>query len=914
MQSFLENVLNELLLEYENVEKLTFVLPSKRASTFLKKHLSAHIDKPIFSPEVYSIEEFVAEIANLNYASNTELLFELYKSYLKVFNGEKDDFNSFLKWGQTLLQDFNEIDRYLIDDSELFSYLSSIQKLKNWGVENKKTALVANYIAFWNSLPAIYSEFNSQLINKRLGYQGLVYRLACKRVGSYIDDAKNKDFVFIGFNALNEAESRIIQSFLSQGNTDIYFDIDGYFLEDKVHSVSHFIRHYKKSWPYYKSNPLKGITENYLKGKSIKIVGVPKSISQAKYVGGLIKKLSTPDTNNLRNTALVLADENLLNPILNSIPKCSTQINITMGLSIRNSALSNFFESLFQLHIDKNKNGLFYKEILSFLSNPYTSILLTENGVDYSKTLQDKININNWVYLKSEHILAVIPTKNTLCQRLFNTLLNAASLLELLHDSVVLLKEKIALEHSTYDLEQLYHIYQILNQIEEQLSAHSFITETKSLKSLFFELLSHETLDFKGDPINGLQIMGMLESRVLDFDTVIITSVNEGILPSGKNNNSFIPYDVKQEFGLPTYKEKDAIYTYHFYRLLQRAKNIYLIYNTEPDVLEGGEKSRFINQLLTDENVNANITHTIAAPTVKSNTVKNLSVEKSPLLIEELKALAKNGFSPTSLTNYIRNPLGFYKKNILKIDIAQEVEESIAHNTFGTIIHDSLEDLYRPIVSQTLTNEVLLGLKEKVPTIVEHNFIKVNPESDLTKGKNLITYNVIIKYLEDFLKNELLQLKKHKIKILGIEQSLAIELTIPSLNFPVFLKGKLDRVDEIDGQLRIIDYKTGKVESSEVEIIDWDSLIEDKKYNKAFQLLCYALMYQEKEYKSRLEAGIIPIKKSSVGIYRFATKPSPRGTKNHTIDAQVLSEFKMQLYKLVEEIFNSSIPFIEKDD
>jgi hypothetical protein len=911
--SFLENVLSQLQRDYDSPEKLTYIVPSRRAVTFLNKHLSSFLKSPVFAPNVYSIEEFVAEIANLDYATNTELLFELYASYSKTSTEEKEDFDSFLKWGQTLLQDFNEINRYLVDDNTLFSYLTSIQKLKHWGVTDNKTTLITNYLSFWNRLPAIYQEFNKQLLTNKKGYQGLVYQKASEAVETYLELHTKERFVFIGFNALNEAESRIIQKFLANGNSEIYFDLDDYFLKDKIHSASHFIRSYKKKWPHFKSNSLKGITENYSNEKAIKIIGVPKSISQAKYAGNLIEELNSSNKHNLKNTALVLADENLLEPILHAIPAKTKAVNITMGLSLKNTPLASFFESLFDLHINHNKNGFFYKDVLKFLSNPYTSVLLTEDNIDLAKRLQSKIHENNWVFLGLEEVLLVIPALTKILQKIFKKSLNTPTLLKLLQDAVELLKEKVSQETNSYELEQLYHSYKISNQIDVHLNSFDFGINIKSLKSLFFELFSKETLDFRGNPTEGLQIMGMLETRVLDFDTVIITSVNEGILPSGKSNNSFIPYDVKQEFGLPTYREKDAIYTYHFYRLLQRAKSIYLIYNTEPDVLEGGEKSRFINQLLTDENINQYITHTIASPNVKSNLQKDTSVKKSLLLLEDLKKIAAKGFSPTSLTNYIRNPLDFYRKNVLKIDSTDEVEENMALNTFGTIIHDSLEDLYRPFVQQTLTPEMLLGLKEKIPTIVKHNFFKSHLGADITKGKNLIIYNVIIKYLKDFTRSELSSLKKHQIKLLGIEQNLAIELQIPELDFPIVLKGKIDRIDKVDGQLRIIDYKTGKVSAGEVEIMDWDSILEDKKYNKAFQLLCYALMYHHKESGASFEAGIIPIKKLSSGVLRFATKPSARGQRNYTIDSDVLSTFQAQLKNLILEIFNPDIPFIEKE-
>ena len=913
MQSFLENVLLQLEQKYDKIEDLTFVVPSKRASTFLKKHLASHLKAPIFSPSVYSIEEFVALIADLNYASNTEVLFELYNSYSQLPNKNKDDFNSFLKWGQTLLQDFNEINRYLVDETSLFSYLTSIQKLNQWGVSKEKTQLITNYLEFWKSLPDIYSKFNSRLLDNKKGYQGLVYLQAYKQVEAYIQSQDTNSYVFIGFNALNKAESSIIQKFLETTDTQIYFDIDAYFLEDKIHSASYFIRDYKSTWNYFRNTALKGITKNYNTEKNIQIIGVPKSVSQAKYAGDLLKRLYATNTKRLDKAALVLADENLLEPVLNALPKEIKQTNITMGLSIQGSSLAHLFEALIDLYINKSENGFFHKDLRRFLSNPYSASFLTTRNSNYAKILKLKILKNNWVFINEDHLSSVFPKENDLYHKLFKQSHTSSSLLKLIREVAEILKEDLIQKNEPFYLEQLYHIYKINNQIEEHIKSFDITIDLKTYKALFFELLSSESLDFTGNPTQGLQVMGMLETRVLDFDTVIITSVNEGILPSGKSNNSFVPYDVKREFELPTYKEKDAIYTYHFYRLLQRAKNVFLIYNTEPDVLEGGEKSRFINQLLTDENINKHITHTIASPNVKPNKVKDATVHKSPLLLEELKLVAAKGFSPSSLTNYIRNPLDFYRKSVLGIRISDEVEESIALNTFGTIIHDSLEDLYRPLVGHNLNLEALVALKKKTNETIKQNFIKSNPGANLTKGKNLISYNVIVKYITDFIDNEISLVKNHQIKIIAIEESMAIDLSISELDFPVVLKGKIDRIDMLDDQLRIIDYKTGKVELSELEIVDWQTIIQDKKYNKAFQLLCYGLMYTDKEKVASFEAGIIAIKKLSAGLLKFATKPSVRGPKSHQIDDKVLNQFKIELKNLVLEIFNAAIPFVEKE-
>jgi hypothetical protein len=446
------------------------------------------------------------------------------------------------------------------------------------------------------------------------------------------------------------------------------------------------------------------------------------------------------------------------------------------------------------------------------------------------------------------------------------------------------------------------------------LEQYSFANDLKSLESLYSEIIRNETLDFQGEPLEGLQIMGMLESRVLDFETVILTSVNEGILPSGKSNNSFIPFDLKKYYKLPTYKEKDAVYTYHFYRLLQRAKNIYLLYNTEPDVLEGGEKSRLLTQLLTDENKLGDITEIIAAPEIKPSIKVLQTITKDDGLMELVKAHAGKGFSPTSLSNYIRNPIDFYKRNLLGIDDVLEVEETVANNTFGTIVHDTLEDLYKPYLNTYLEVSMLKEMKKKVRPLVIGHFAKSFADGDISRGKNLIAFNVVVRYVENFLKLELAEVEQHQIKILGVEENLRMDINVPGLDFPIALKGKLDRIDEKDGVFRIIDYKTGNVSSTQVEIIDWEGVIQDYNYSKAFQLLCYALMYNNIKPIRTIEAGIISFKNLSAGLLRFAVKDK-KGSRNKdsSIDQETIADFLESLKTLILEIGNSQIPFTEKE-
>ena len=714
MKGFLEETLDLILQNQDTLSNHVFILPSKRAGTFLRNSIAKKTTQTAFAPDILSIESFIEEVSGLSYASNLEQLFELYDTYLQSKPKEVETFYSFSKWGQTLLQDFNEIDRYLIQTKDLFSNLSAIQEISHWSPEAPKTQMMEDYLNFWNNLDAIYQTFKKSLLKNNKGHQGLVYRTACEKLTEYLTTKQDKIFVFLGFNALNASESQIIQHILEHHNSDIYWDIDSYFMEDSIHDASLFLRNHKKQWNYFKTNNFKGVSNYYISPKKIEIIGAPKNISQAKYVGNLLKQIKIESPGSIKNTAVILADETLLNPIINSIPKEIDAINITMGYALEKTTLASFFNSFFELYIGSNSKGWFYSTLLSFISHPTTTTLINDKEKDCCSKISTTIKTKNWSYISTSKIKTLAPENINISELFTELTFTPTAFIEKCLSIISKLKEIYTNQNNFLGLEYLYRFNSLFNQLNTLLLEYNYVNDLKSLLSLYKELLSSETLDFKGDPIEGLQIMGMLESRNLDFETVIITSVNEGILPSGKSNNSFIPFDLKINHGLPTYKEKDAVYTYHFYRLLQRAKNVYLIYNTEPDVLEGGEKSRLITQLLTDENRIKDIEEKVATPIIIPHVKTLEKIEKDAGLLELIKQHATTGFSPTSLSNYIRNPIDFYKRNLLKIEDVLAVEETVAANTFGTIVHDTLEDLYTPFIGKLLDTETLKATKKQI--------------------------------------------------------------------------------------------------------------------------------------------------------------------------------------------------------
>lgn len=917
MESFIKQVLSDLQKKGLNLQDLFFILPSKRAGTFLKHELASVLEFPIFSPTILSIEELVEDLSGLKALDNSELLFRLYSTYSnQTHDSELEPFDSFIKWAQILLQDFNEIDRYLVNQTDIFDYLSAIKELDHWSLESNQTDLIKSHLKFWKNLGTYYTAFTEDLIENKEGYQGLIYREAANNLEYYIETNSNRKHVFLGFNALNTSESQIIQGLLQNDLAQIYWDIDETFINDTVHDAGHFTRQHKSQWKYFNTNPFNWIASHYSSEKKIQAIGVPKLVGQAKYIGHILKDLKE-EHSNLSKVAVVLGEENLLVPILNSIPKSISQVNVTMGLPLKFVPLASLFKLLFDIH-RHNTDRYYHKDVIDLLSHPSIYRLFDSQLGNGAKHIITSIQKNNFTYLNLGQLKSLVDdTHYSLVDELFESWKdNPKFAISQCSKLIQRIKARLNQEKSNLELEYLFRFYKLFNQLTELSSNYKqHLKSVKILEGLFNELLTSETLDFQGEPLDGLQIMGMLESRVLDFETVIISSVNEGILPSGKTNNSFIPYDVKLQNELPTYKEKDAVYTYHFFRLLQRAKNVYIIYNTEIDALKGGEKSRFITQL--DIEGIHDIKHLIAAPKVPVIEHKLKEVSKNQAAVKQLETLATKGFSPSSLTNYIRNPIDFYYEKILGIKEFEDVEENIAANTLGSVIHNTLEDLYKPLEGRFLTIKTLKEFKSKVRPTVSKHFRLLYKEGDFSKGKNLIVFEIAQRYIQNFLDLEINTISSGKtIKILAIEVDESIEIKIENINYPIILKGKVDRIDQLNGVTRVIDYKSGKVEQNKVEIVNWEDITTDyDKYSKSFQILCYAyMMYVNRKIELPIEAGIISFKNLNSGFLKFGTKPSTYSKKkNQTISIDTINAFEVELKRLILEILNPNIDFIEKE-
>lgn len=915
MHTFIDNILNHLIEKGLDPTALNYVVPSRRVGIFLNRSIAKRQNHPVFEPRTQSIEDFIQERSGLHILSDLDVLPYFYQAYCAVEpENKRDSFDAFIGWAPTILQDFNEIDRYLVSTDEFFNYLGNFKALdtdRHWSLDADPTQMITQYLDFWKKLGIYYRALKEVLTKNKVAYQGLAYRTAYQLNGTgkvFIEPDQSEiqtenTTVFLGLNALNTAESKIIQGMLNKGNAIVFWDTDAYIMERQYHEASKFIREHQDSWKYYNDKPLEFIGENYSLKKKLRIVSATGNLGMVQAASAYLSELSDAE---LLETAVVLADETLLLPLLSAMPDNVKAFNITMGLSLDQLPIASFFTDIFKLHKEYVDDGYYYKNLVRVMESSFASIL---SPLQVSDALQ-KIRKENLIYVDQ---VKLVSEKDSFLYLLLEPLKSPKQILSLVSQLLEMLKAKlIKLQNSRLELEQLLGMTEVQDELSQLVRENNNINDLRTLTYLLRQILPLKKLDFIGEPIKGLQLMGLLETRALDYKNVLMLSVNEGVLPAGKAHSSYIPYEMKRSFGLPTYTEKDSVYAYHFYRLLHRCEQATFIYNAESDTLGGGEKSRFLLQLETDTIPNHTIEQTNYYHKVNAVTQKPIEIAKTELYFNRLREIASKGFSPSALTSYVRNPIDFFANKILSITDLEDVEEDIALNTMGSIIHEALDQLYQKYQKRILTESDFKAIEKQIPSQLDAAYRNCYQSQSLPTGKNKIIYEVSLHYVKKMVHSDKELVRSGKELIIeSVEQDLNTMIDIPEIG-NVRLHGKVDRVDRLDGVLRIIDYKSGSVSQRNVAVDDdYSVLITDYERSKAFQVLMYAYLYLKNHPASEVEAGIISFKNFNSGFISFAQKPKTR-FEPRTIDSKVMDLFESQLIALIQELFNPEIPLLEK--
>ena len=944
MQPFLDKLAKHLLDTHgENFSRLCLVFPSRRAGLFFKQYVSRLIDKPIWLPDIYALEDFVIHKSGLTLSDPLDLISRLYKVYKSIEKDKAQPFSEFISWGNMLLGDFDEIDQYLADGEKVFQYLDEIKAMKHWNPDGKPlTSFELNYLRFYNSLAPAYKLFREELLKNNEAYFGLAF-------DTLLNDIENKSFtewdsiIFAGFNALTAAEEKLLKYLIGAGKAEIYWDADDYYLLDPRQEAGRFLREYVHKNTF---GPLNWIGDSLSKDeKSVNIIGVPGNVGQAKLAGGLIleaiRKKGTAD-----GVALVLVDEGLLLPVLNSIPAETGDFNVTMGFPLKQTpvfSLLNLMISMFAnakrfaqpaTDVQAGDNPVlrfYYKDIQRFLSHPF--IISTELNLRSGSEKSAKTTVSKSFYTREE-LLQLLHHFNVSLSEVFAAYLKKEQIepgdvLKLIRDIISFLRDTYSppdndeinsgKQSHSIESEYLYHAAQLCLKLDTITNDPELKPDIETVQSLVSNLIAGMRLPFYGEPLNGLQVMGMLETRLLDFTDVIMISVNEGLLPRGKHQSTFIPDEVRTHFGMQRYTERTAVFAYHFYRLMQRVENAWLIYNTEGDELGGGEKSRFISQLMYElPSINSKLTITEQTiSVVPGNTsAAAISVEKTPQIVERLRYLAERGLSPTALAMYMKCKLQFYFSQVLRISEPDQVSETIDAATLGEIVHEALHKTYEARKNSLITPDILVAMLPEAMLQVQAAFASKFNTQELTTGKNLL----IVKVAESMVKRFLLAEKKHielsgaSIEILMLEENLDSEIEIADPQsgelYKVKIHGKADRIDKAGGVTRIIDYKTGKVEVKDLKLDQISNFAEKADPGKLLQVLAYALMFRDKHKHEHMEliSGIISLRKTSA--YLFKTDIN----KSALIDNDLLDAFKKELAVIVGSIYNTSEPFSQTED
>ncbi len=901
LKTFLHQVvLNTLDLNLA-IDRIVFVLPTQRSGVYLKRILQQELRQATFLPKIITFDNLVETISEQKKTNSIELLFDFYEIHKLIISKEKlEPFETFITWAKIVLDDFNEIDNNLITVENIFSTLKNIQNIQHLLSEDD---LQNRYFDFIEKIDQYYFKFNEYLKNHNKNYQGMLYRNVISEL-EHFKKHTEQFYVFIGFAHLKKAEEVIIEELILEKKAQVFWDISDAFYKDTSNNNSCFHRYFSQ-WNHYRAQPYRDFYSDHFDKDTIQIIGVSKKVGMVKYIAQLLQ-----NEENVNEVTVLLNDQNIIPSVLQSLPDNVDKVNITMGIPVNHFPITDLIKSILDLHVDHSNQskGFYYKNVLKVLKNP---IFTNE---EYSlQHIIDKIIASNSLFFTVADLKKIFNTEtsdfsNSLLA-LFNDYSNDnhVKLLEAINQFIILLKSK----YNWIENEILYRNYTIIQTVLRMVSRYNAISDLKSIRLVLQRLIHTENLYFYGEPLQGLQLMGFLESQVLDFQKVYILSVNENILPKNKVTETFIPFDVRKHYGLPTYQDAEMVDKYLFYRLLDKSKQVTILYNSDLDSFGKGEKSRFVEQLLWRF---PDIKHTFIEPINTFDNIQNKNIDKTDETILIIKNLLQSGVSPSALTSYIYNPIDFYKQKVLNIKETAEIEEIVAENTLGTVVHAVLERIYTPFIGGFIDFEMLREASKKIRVFTVEAFLKELKNPNINEGKNKLIYEVAVNFVKRFIENEIIEIKNgNTIKILGLEQKISSEFRFNSFDFPIKFKGIIDRIDTYNGTIRIIDYKTGAVTPTQLKAAHFDDKIMDYKFSKVLQVLLYSCIYsaENKIDNKTLNAGIISFKKHKNGFM-----PVNFSEKSKETDFEITRErqqlFLNEIELLLQEILDIDAPFVEK--
>ncbi len=943
MESFLKLVAADLYKHTEgNLAHTAVVFPNKRAGLFFNEYLAQESESPIWSPAYVSISELFRSLSPWEVGDPVKLVCELYKIFRRETQST-ETLDDFYFWGEMLISDFDDADKNKVDTDKLFSNLQDLRNImddytfiddeqeeairqffQNFSIE-RRTALKERFISLWDVLGNIYKGFRESLASQNIAYEGMMYRHVIEHLD--VDKLPYEKYVFVGFNVLNKVEHTLFTQLKDAGKAVFYWDYDEFYMKENRQAVTHeageFIRRNLRDFP----SPLSGeLFKNLSKPKEVHYIASSTENAQARYLPQWIRNnLTTPE----KETAVVLCNEALLQPVLHSLPAEVKHVNITMGFPLSQTPVYSFLIALLELHTHgfNFKSGRYtFQSVVTLLKHPYTRQLTGQ-----AELLEKELTRNNRFYplpgeLGKDEFLTRLFTPLSgnlnLCIRLSETLQQVAGIYQANTSST----EDTDAFNQLYR-ESLFKAYTTINRFRTLIEEDELTVQSETFRRLLVKVLSATNIPFHGEPAIGMQVMGVLETRNLDFRHLVLLSVNEGQLPKSGGDSSFIPYNLRKAFGMTTIEHKIAVYAYYFYRLLQRAERITLMYNTSSDGLNRGEWSRFMLQFLIEWP--HPITRQFLEAGQSPQGTSPITVEKTPDVMRRMQSLfdvranPKAKFSPSALNYYLDCPLKFYYRYVAGLSAPDEVSAEIDSATFGSIFHYAAEHIYKDLTTHgkvinkealetLLRNEV--KLQDYVDTAFKKLFFNV-PQNEKPEynGVQLINSAVIARYLKQLLQNDL-RYAPFTFIASEMEVDEPIDIQTPKGVIKSRIGGIIDRMDSKDGTLRIVDYKTGGDADTPPHV---ESLfIPDKKRsNYVFQTFLYAAIMCRKQPTMKIAPALLYIHRAATETYSPVIQMGePRKPKEAVEDfSKYEKEYRERLQGLLEEIFNPEKSFTQTE-
>ena len=900
---FLHQIVSNLLEQNQDLSDFNIVLPGKRPIVFIKQILEEKKYSG-FLPQFFTIEDLIKENSGKHLVEGISLwlfAFNIYKEYHPT-----EDFSNFLKWFPTLLKDWDDILKFSDSDTAVLEYMFDEERIKNWSenLGDDEDSPRRKFLNFWQKMNHFLPILKEKLNEKNWATSGMIHELVKNKTGDFAKNT-NQKFVFCGFNAFTPVEEKLVRNLMQWDKAQCFFQADDYYLNDERQEAGQFLR-ITKTWKEFTENRTFNWVQNeFSLPKNIKVYEVSGNITQTKVLPEIFKDL---EDKNLSKTAVVLLDENLLPASLDAMNSVE-YLNITMGFPLKNLAFSNAMKQLFYLQkqLEKKDSSYYYNDVLSVLEE------LPNGEIDQEIINNFKLNIEerNIVYISKKQFSEFL--KDLSYFQLFQKPNSVMEFLDLLTKFCYELKFN-DLDDILY--ENISHFEKSFKIIKNQISPYSFAIKMETLEVLINQLVNSETIDFQGEPLQGLQVMGLLETRLLNFENIILLSANEGKLPLGNTQNTYLPFDVRQHFNLHTFLENDSIYAYHFYRLIQDSKNVHLLFNALNSGVNTGERSRFVTQMEIEDHHHQieNIIIENSSDPIKKELIE---IEKTPKVLEKLQEW-KTRISASHLTSYLYNPVDFYMTKILSTRETNEIEEELSQRSYGNLVHYALQFIYESLIGKQLTNKDLELSDKAINEVINKAIEKLKHQVEFyDKGMNYIHKSIAERVVRNVLDYDRKLIEDgNKLEILSVEGNFeGIDFYLDDLHTDkVSFYGFIDRVDRLNGNLRIIDFKTAKTKNLAISTPkkpeDLEKLQEiffRDDYKQAMQLSIYAysVLNQKEIADNFVQCGIWSFAEVNKGVQNLNI------FGDEEISLQLLETPMKSVKNLILDILNPEKTFAE---